>query len=339
MTEIAQDLARAQAMLQVKRNDEATSLLARIVAAQPEDSRAWCLLAVAHLGAGRCRDAADAANRAVLAGPSDDWPYRLVSTAEAHLRNAQAARRAAGEACRLAPNEWQAWVCLAQAALVTEADFDVAERAAANARRLAPDEADVHYVSGRVSFAREQWSAAEAHQQRALALNPAHSGALNELGRISLKKRDASRAADHFIQAARTAPDVSAYGHNVAVAVRSLIARVIYLATFGTWALVVVTLVSRDSRSLAVWGLIATALLSAVLAAVRLRAMPPAARPLLRSRRVTLAVGVVYGSIIIAIIVAAAVSAGALPGALLAAGALVIASRFIAYAILRVSRR
>jgi cytochrome c-type biogenesis protein CcmH/NrfG len=102
-------------------------------------------------------------------------------------------------------------VCLARAALVTEADFDVAERAAANARRLAPDEADVHYVSGRVSFAREQWSAAQGHPQQALALNPAHSGALNELGRISLKKRDASRAADHFIQAARTAPDQPAH--------------------------------------------------------------------------------------------------------------------------------
>jgi hypothetical protein len=138
---------------------------------------------------------------------------------------------------------------------------------------------------------------------------------------------------------ARTQQDVGAYGHNVDVAVRSLIGQVIYLATFGTWALVVVTYYSRDSRPLAVSGFSAIALLSAALAAVRIRAMPPAARPLIRGRRITLAVSIAYGSIIVAIGVAAATPAGALPGALIAAGALVMASRIIAYAILLKRRR
>ena len=125
------------------------------------------------------------------------------------------------------------------------------------------------------------------------------------------------------------------YARNVDAAVRSVIARVIYLATFATWALVLVTLYAHRSRSLAVAGLSAIAVLSAALAAARLRAMPRAAWPLIRSRRVGLAFGVVYGSLLIAIVVAAVTPAATLPGALTGAGVLVIASRFIAYAILR----
>src|SRR5262249_34270744 len=108
--------------------------------------------------------------------------------AQRHLGRITAARAAATEACKLAPTQWQAYTCLAQAQLAGRLDFHGAERAAANARRLAPDEAEVYYVSGLVSFARAKWKAARAHQERALALDPAHSGALNELGRIKLRR-------------------------------------------------------------------------------------------------------------------------------------------------------
>jgi len=40
-------------MLDVRRFDEASALLARVVSAEPESSRAWCLMARAHLGAER----------------------------------------------------------------------------------------------------------------------------------------------------------------------------------------------------------------------------------------------------------------------------------------------
>jgi hypothetical protein len=47
MTTVAQDLARATVMLGLKRYGEAASLLAHVVAGEPADSRAWCLLATA----------------------------------------------------------------------------------------------------------------------------------------------------------------------------------------------------------------------------------------------------------------------------------------------------
>lgn len=214
VTEVARDFAQASMLLDLKRYDEAASLLARIVAAGPEDSRAWCLLAAAHLGAGRYEEAAAAASRAITLAPSDDWPYRLASIAQLHLGKPTAAISSADEACRLAPDEWRAYICLAQAQLAREAAhlsqaepskvyFKAAERAAVNALRLAPHEPDAHFTAGRVSYAQRRWKAARAHQERALALDPAHSGALNELGRISLHRGGNLRAARHFIQAAR----------------------------------------------------------------------------------------------------------------------------------------
>lgn len=345
MTEIARELARARAMLDVGRYDEAASLLGQIVAADPGDSRAWCLLAVAHLGTGDYQGAVAGAGRAAALAPSDDWPQRLVSTAQARMGNVQAAVRAANEACRLAPDEWRAWLCLAQAPLAPALDhaqaevkanlLAAAEQAAANARRLAPEEPGVHHVSGRVSFAKEQWKAARAHQERALSLDPAHSGALNELGRISLKRRKAARAAGHFVQAARSAPGITAYGRNVEAAVRSLVYRVMYLAAPGCWALALVTVNSHSPRAWAVAGLCAIMVSSIALAVARLRGMPPAARALLRTRRIVLALSVVYGSMLIGVIIASVAPATALPAALAAVAVLVVVSRFAAYAILR----
>ena len=60
MIELREELARASAMLDVRRFDEASALLARVVSAEPESSRAWCLMARAHLGAERYTEAISA---------------------------------------------------------------------------------------------------------------------------------------------------------------------------------------------------------------------------------------------------------------------------------------
>ena len=66
MINLGQELARASAMLDVRRFGEASELLARVVSAEPECSRAWCLMARAHLGADRYTEAVTAANRAAV---------------------------------------------------------------------------------------------------------------------------------------------------------------------------------------------------------------------------------------------------------------------------------
>ena len=345
MTEAARDLAQAKVLLDLKRYDEAASLLARVVAAEPQDSRAWCLLAAAHLGAGRYEQATATASRAITLAPSDDWPYRLASIAQRHLSQIAAAVSSAIQACKLAPDEWRTHICLAQAELATvdflvraelpkEAYFNAAELAAATAVRLAPHEPDAHFTAGQVSYAQRKWKAARAHQERALVLDPAHSGALNELGRISLRRGGNLRAARHFIRAVRSAPGVSTYGRNAEIPGRRVLALNAVAIYLATWALII-ALVILVSRWPAVLGYTLAIALVAGYGAVQLWRMPPETRLLLRTRRMGLALGVLYGAVLIEIITAAVTPAGALPFTMFASTALILASLFVAPACLR----
>jgi tetratricopeptide (TPR) repeat protein len=347
VTEVARDLAQASVLLDLKRYDEAASLLARAVAAEPEDSRAWCLLAAAHLGAGRHEEAAAAASRAITLAPSDDGPYRLASIAQRHLGQVTAAVSSANEACKLAPDEWRAYICLAQAELATEADFlaqaesreayfKAAERAAATALRLAPHEPDAHFTAGQVSYAQRNWKAARTHQERALALDPAHGGALNELGRISLRRGGSPRAARHFIQAARSAPGVSTYGRNAEIPVQRVLGLTTLAVYLASWALAIVIAAGIPvSRRSAVLGYTLAIALITGYGAVQLWRMPPEMRMLLQTRRLGLALGALYGAVLIEVITAAVTPAGALPLAIFAPTALIWALPFVARAILQ----
>lgn len=334
MTEAAARLARASAMLDLNRYDQAASLLAQMVAADPGDSRAWCLLGVAQLRAGRNEEAAAAAERAISAAPSDDWPFRVASTAQVRLGDTAKAVATATEACKLAPGQWRAHLCLAQAALAAKSDLGAAGAAAANARRLGPNEPEAHFVAGKISFARGDRKAARAHQERVLALDPSHAGALNELGRIKLRRRAGnSVAARHFIQAAASAPDQGVYGRNVAAVVRRTLAQVIYLAfvtTFVVGELLVFEALPRPPLLLL---LAAIAVLGAAIGAVRLQRMPRQTRPLMRGRRAAVALALAFVPLLAALAVAAAAPVSARPTAGLAvivfAGACQVAARVL----------
>src|SRR4029079_15584059 len=78
---------------------------------------------------------------------------------------------------------------------------------ASRARALAPNEPDVHFLSGKVSLARGQLAEAREHQEQGLALDTAHSGAMQQLGRIRLRRHDTAGAIRHFISAARATPE------------------------------------------------------------------------------------------------------------------------------------
>lgn len=251
------------------------------------------------------------------------------------MGNISAAVAAASEACKLAPHEWRAYICLAQAQLATEVEFIAAERATASALRLAPLEPDVHFTAGQVSYAQGRRKAALAHQERALSLDPTHSGALNELGLISLHRGDQPRAALHFIQAVRSAPGSAAYARNVEVAIRRAMALTLRAAYIASTVLLVLTMATSTPRRTVGIGYTVTIALIAGYAGVQLWRMPPEMRPLLRTRRVTLALGVIYGAVLIAMITAAVAPARALPDVMLAATVSIVVSAFTARMILR----
>jgi tetratricopeptide (TPR) repeat protein len=338
LTELTQELARAATMLDLGRYEEASSLLARVVSAEPDSSRAWCLFARAHLGADRYAEAVEAANRAAAIEPAEEWPHRLASNALMHLGNHAEALRAAAESRRLAPSYWQTHVCVAQAALAAS-QTALAAAAAAEARRLAPNEPDVHFLSGKVALARGELEAARAHQERALALDPAHSGAMNELGRIRLRRHDTAGAIRHFINAARTTPGEHIYSRNIDVVILRTISRMIYVFVLIALLLLWVPAVTHVDRLPFVLGFALLAAGTVVSFGIVMLRLPREARRLvrrtLRSRRVATALTVAVGGVAVAFAAVAFVPAAVLPQTLPVAIIVTIAARILATARLR----
>jgi hypothetical protein len=194
---------------------------------------------------------------------------------------------------------------------------------------------EVHFVSGLISYAHWDLKAPRTHQERALALNPAHSRALNELGRIKLRRRSPAGAVGHFIHAARSAPGERVYGQNVHIAIHTAVAPMIYIASVASSVLLFMTMIGPLPRVTVVAGLGTLAALGAGFGAVQLWQMPPEARPLLRTRRVALALGMAYGSVLIVVVAAAVAPARALIGTLAAGTGLLFATRFAVWRMLR----
>ena len=340
--ELRQELARASAMLDVKRYDEAARLLARIVAAEPDNARAWCLMARAHLGADRHAQAVEVANRAVALDPTDEWPHRLASNALVHLGNYADALRAAQEACRLAPGYWQAHVCLAQAALAAHR-LDTATDAAARARALAPNEPDVHFLSGKVSLSRGDLTAAREHQERALALDPAHSGAMNELGRIRLRRNDSVGAIRHFLSAARATPDERIYARNIDVVILRMVSRTIYVFTLIALILIWVPAVTHVNRLPFAIAICSLGVLAATGFGWMVLRLPPAGRRVVRrtlcTRRVAAALALALGGVAAAFGIVAFTPRLDLAQMLPIAVVITVVARLAAFAALRAAAR
>jgi tetratricopeptide (TPR) repeat protein len=345
---VTAELTRADVMLSAGRFAEAITLIAAVLAAEPDNSRAWSLLAQAQIGAGQPTEGLAAADRAVQLDPASAWAHRLRSIAQRRTGQPGEALDAASEACRLDPHHWMNHLNLAQAALAAigspagdSSGLQLAQQASSMARELAPNEPSVHYVSGQVSRALGDPAAARAHFERTLSLDPEHSSAVNELGRLTLELGKPGDAAKHFVQAARIAPGQGVYGHNVEVAVaraersvRSLIRWVIY----GSW-LVVIAALAVSQRGLA-YRIVMLAVLVVAAAAVavcwqiQLRRMPKEARPLFQGRSMLLALGVSLSSLLAGVAVVEFMP-GRLGNYLLPVVVFMLAARFAAFKILR----
>jgi tetratricopeptide (TPR) repeat protein len=337
-TDLRQELARATTMLDLGRYEEASSLLARVVSAEPDSSRAWCLFARAHLGADRYQAAVDAANRAATIDPVEEWPHRLASNALMHLGNHREALRAASESRRLAPSYWQTHVCVAQSALAA-GQHATAATAAAEARRLAPNEPDVYFLSGKVALARGDLDGARFHQEKALALDPSHSGAMNELGRIRLRRHDTAGAIRHFINAARTTPGEHIYSRNIDVVILRTVSRMIYFFVLIALVLLWVPAITHLSRFPFALGYGLLALGTIVSFVLVMARLPHEARGLvrrtLRTRRVMVALAVAIGGVSVAFAAVAFVPPDELPQTLPIAIIVTLAARIAASARLR----
>jgi Tfp pilus assembly protein PilF len=222
------EFRRAEALIELRRYDEAVAVLSRAIGADVEAPRGWCLLAQAQLGLGDPEAALQSAGRAVALAPDLEWIHRLASLAFSRLGRHGEAVAAAREAVRLDPGSWRGMTRLAQALIPATPDRREARATAERARDLAPLVPDTHIAVGFVEAAAGHRKAAVAAYRKALELDPDNTVAHNELARLHLRAgtpASLAKAAMGFATAVQTDPRASISRHNLDVAVGTFLAR------------------------------------------------------------------------------------------------------------------
>jgi Flp pilus assembly protein TadD len=216
--------ARAQALIDLGRYDEALRLAAQGLAAAPSDSRLLCLSAVALHGLKRDAEAVCVAEQAITGSPGDQWAHRLRAIAligvareqrrGARRKTARRAIEAAQEAVRLAPNSHLGYLLLAEARLVAT-DIRGADAAVQEATRLAPESADAWITRSQVALRARNFAAAERAARTALNLAPDHFAAHNNLGAALLGRGKRQDAAFAFTTAGQLQPTSTVVQRNL----------------------------------------------------------------------------------------------------------------------------
>ena len=240
-TDIDHGLERAQALVELRRYDEACSLLGKLLGTEPHNAAAWCLLSQARGGVGDAKAALDAAERAASLAPGEDWPHRLRSIAMQELGDDDGAVSAARAAVAVAPQNWQTHSRLAIALSLTKQEPTEALGAAELGVTLAPNEPTTHYALGVANHRRGKNGEAERCFRQALELNPQHIPSHNALAAMQLagsrfgRAGNLAGAAAGFRDAVQADPRSSESARNLELVLQVFIARVSYLVFAIVW--------------------------------------------------------------------------------------------------------
>jgi tetratricopeptide (TPR) repeat protein len=185
----ANALTRVSTLIDLGRFAQAAQDAGTILAAEPHNPRALCLLARARLGLDDNPAALKAAEAAIAADLDNEWAFRIASVALDRMGMHYASVKMARSAVRVAPHlsDCHARLALALAALGT--DFDEAQLAADRAVQLNPHSLDAHLAAGAVAAAEGRREDARSAYERALAIDPTSSTAHNNLARLHLRLR------------------------------------------------------------------------------------------------------------------------------------------------------
>ena len=225
-------LSRARALVELGRFDAALSELAGVVASDPDNVQARCLLSQALLGANRPAEALTAAQHAIALSPDDEWPHRLASIAHHELGDRLGEVAHAREAARLAPFSWRSLVRLSEA-LSDGQNSAEANAVAARAVELAPHEAATHSAVGTAAAAAHRYDEATDAYRRALSLDPHDAVTQNNMARVSLARNSArptglAAAAVGFSRALGTDPTLDVSRKNLELVLRRFLSRTAY---------------------------------------------------------------------------------------------------------------
>jgi tetratricopeptide (TPR) repeat protein len=330
-------LRRILALAELKRWGEAATAARSLLAADPANWQALCLLAQALIAENDFSGGLEAAQAAVALAPESDWPHRLISIACRLLGRPAPALNAAREAVALSPHLDEAHRVLCQAQLVS-GDLEAAAASALVALELDPHEAANHRMIGMVAFHCGELDAAEAAYRRALEIHPDDAVSHNELARVALKRSSQSpaglaRSARGFASALAADPRQSISRSNLDVVLALSIARGAYVLFIAAW----VTAILQSSYPAAARVVGVLALLVPIGFVVRfLTGLTPQLRGVLMS--VVAKDAVLSAAVLAEVLAAVALAAGALstePGLSIGAVVGAIIARGLIYTQLR----
>jgi len=170
---------RIEALIGLRKWDEAIRLSSERVAQHPGDANALVLLARSFHGADRNDEAITTARAARAAAPGWDEPFRIEAWAMAP-KDPLGAVIAARGARERNPGRVANWTALSYLA-AQAGQLDEADEAAAGARHLGPGSAEAMNVSGVVALKRKQNAEAEQWFRRGLAVDPLEPNLMNNL--------------------------------------------------------------------------------------------------------------------------------------------------------------
>lgn len=280
---------RIDALLQVRRHEEARRMAVEALAEDPDDPGLLGLLTRAYLGLDDDPAAYRTALRLVHAAPDDEWGHRLASIALSAMASYVPALRAADAAVRLGPDNWQTHLRYAQAASDVVGHLPAARQAAERAVQLAPNEPSTHVVLGTVAHEQREFALARQAYERALALDPEHPDARHNLTLLggALRYR---RAARGFVATLRSDPGHEIARHNLDGVASVVVLLVLAVQAVGFFVTMLLLQDQpgpiEDARPTAATWLVALAALAvgAGIAAHFWTGLPPGVRQFLRGR-------------------------------------------------------
>jgi len=198
-------IRHAENLLALRRYADGLPWIGRAIAADPQSGRPHCLLALALFHLAQYRRALKAAEAAALVEPENWWPHGLRSACLRRLRKKRRALKAAQEAVRLGPDVPEALSELLAAQLECN-QMRAARTTEERLGAIAPDRVFSHQAFGLVALVSRQWSCAEAHFRRALAIDPQDVEVLNNLGVALFRQGRHLEALERLHDAARLDP-------------------------------------------------------------------------------------------------------------------------------------
>ncbi|MFE2600602.1 tetratricopeptide repeat protein [Streptomyces sp. NPDC059396] len=173
-------LERIELLIDSGRADRARAELVGLLATQPDDVGASCMLARCHL---ECRDyesTLEAAAEVLRLDPEHPCSWWQRAQAFGHLGRLDEAVAAARETVRLDPDDVRAHVSLSHWLAYHGRPYE-AFQVAGRAVRLGPDDPEAHMIRGTAARMLDRWDTARESFDIALGLDPWHAGTQIEL--------------------------------------------------------------------------------------------------------------------------------------------------------------